>query len=62
MGLGCLEAFVDANRGPRWSTCGQTQVGENLDDHGRIFNGRDEGQGAAALWTGGNIDGEDAFE
>ena len=37
-------------------------MGENRDDHGGIFNGRDEGQGAAALRTGGEVDGERVCE
>jgi len=31
-------------------------------DHRRIFNGDNEGQRAAVLGTGGEVDGEDAFE
>jgi len=37
-------------------------VAENLADHWGIFNGGEDGQGAAALGTGGDVDGEDAFE
>ncbi len=37
-------------------------MGENLDDHRGIFDSRKEGQGAAALRTGGDVDGEDSFE
>ncbi len=45
-----------------WSAGGQTQVGENLDDHGGIFNGRDERQGATTVGTGGHVDLEHPFE
>jgi len=34
-------------------------VAQNLADHGVVFNGREDGQGAAALWTGGEVDGEE---
>ena len=37
-------------------------MGENLDDHGGIFDSRQERQGPATLRTGGEVDGEDAFE
>ncbi len=37
-------------------------MGENLDDDRGIFNGRNEGQGAAALRTCGDVDGKHAFE
>jgi len=37
-------------------------VRENLGNHGGIFNGGEEGQRAAALRTGGEVDGEDACE
>ena len=36
--------------------------GEHLAEHRGIFNGGKDGQRAAALWTGGDIDGKDAFE
>ena len=62
VGLGCLEEFVDAGRGSWWRAGGQPQVGENLDDDRGIFNGRHERQSTAALRTGGEVDGEDAFE
>ncbi len=61
-GLGCLQEGVEAGRGAWWGSGRQAQVGENLDDYGRIFDGRQERQGAAALGTGGDVDGEDAFE
>ena len=61
-GLGCLQERVEAGRGAWWGSGRQAQVGENLDDDGRIFDGRQERQGAAALGTGGDIDGEDACE
>jgi len=60
--LGRLKEFASPGRCTGWSSSGQAQVGENLDDHGGIFNGRDEGQGAAALWIGCQVDREDAFE
>ena len=60
--LGCLEEFVDAGRGSWWGASGQPQVGENLSDHGGLFNGGEDGQRTAALRTGGDVDGEDAFE
>jgi len=62
VGLGCLEEFVDAGRGSWWSAGGQPQVGENLDDDRGIFNGRHERQITPVLRTGGDVDGEDAFE
>ena len=31
-------------------------MGDNLDDHSGIFNDRDEGQGDAALRTGGHFE------
>ena len=37
-------------------------MAQHLDDHRGIFNGRDEREGVAALWAGGEVDGEDAFE
>jgi len=37
-------------------------VRENLADHGGIFDGREDSQRPTALGTGGDIDGEDAFE
>jgi hypothetical protein len=37
-------------------------VRENLGHHGGLFDGREEGQGAAALRTGGEVDREDPFE
>ena len=61
-GSSCLEECVEAGRGFWWGTGGQAQVAENLDDDGRIFNGGEDGQRAAALRTGGEVDGEDTFE
>ncbi len=40
----------------------QAQVRENLDDHCGIFESRKNRQRVAALWTGGDVDGEDTFE
>ena len=37
-------------------------MGEKLDDDRGIFDGRQDGQRAAALGTGGDVDGEHAFE
>jgi len=37
-------------------------VRENLGDHGGLFNGGEDGQRAAALRTGGDIDGKHPFE
>ncbi len=56
--LGCLQQSIETG----WCACGQAQVRENLGNHDGIFNSREDGQGAAALWTGGNVDGEDTFE
>ena len=53
---------VEASRGAGWRARGQAQVRENLGNHGGIFDGGEDGQRAAALWTGGEVDGEDAFE
>jgi len=60
--LGCLHERVEASRGSWWSAGGQAQVRENLGNHGGIFKGGEDGQRAAALWTGGKVDGEDALE
>jgi len=60
--LGYLEEYVEAGWGSRWRAGRHAQVVENLDDDRGIFNGCEDGQGAVALWTGGDIDGEDAFE
>ncbi len=60
--LGGLQQSVEASWSLWWGTSRQAQVRENLNYHGGIFNGRDEGQGAAALRTGGDVDGEDSFE
>jgi len=38
------------------------QVVENLNDDREIFNGGEAGQGAAALRTGGDVDGENTVE
>ena len=62
VGLGCLEEFVEEVRGFWWGTGGQAQVAENLGDHGGLLNGGEDGQGAAALGTGGEVNGEDACE
>ena len=51
--LGCLQELVDASRGLWWGVGGQPQVAQHLDDHRGICNGRDEREGAAALWAGG---------
>jgi len=37
-------------------------VRENFGDYRGIFDSREDGQSAAALWTGGEVDGEDSFE
>ncbi len=60
--LGCLEECVDAGRGSWWRTGGQAQVAQNLADDCGVFNGGKDGQRAAALGTGGEVDGEDPFE
>ena len=60
--LGCLEECVDAGRSCWWGTGGQAQVAENLDDARGVCNGGEDGQGSPALRTGGDVDGEDAFE
>ena len=60
--LGGLQQSVEAGWGPWWCTRGQPQVRENLGNQGGIFDCRADGQRAAALWTEGAIDGEDAFE
>jgi len=60
--LGCLEEFVDAGRCPRWSASWQPQVAKNLADHCGIFNGREDGQGAPALGTGGDRGGPTSLD
>ncbi len=60
--LGYLHERVEASRGSWWRASGQAQVCENFGNHGRIFNSREDGQGATALWAGSDIDGKDAFE
>jgi len=67
VGLGCLEDCVDAGRGSWWSAGGQARLAQNFDDDGGVFDalsrrGREDGQGAAALRIGGDVDGEDPFE
>jgi len=62
VGLGGLHECVEAGRGPRWGATRQAQVRENLDAHGGIFDGREEGQSASVLGAGGDGDGKDAFE
>ena len=60
--LGCLHVRVEAGRDSWWSASGQAQVCENFGNFGGIFNSREDGQGATALWAGSDIDGKDAFE
>ena len=62
VGLGCLEECLEAGRGFWWGAGWYPQVGENLAGHGGIFDSRQDGQGAPALRTGRDVDGEDAFE
>ena len=61
-GLGGLHECVEAGRRSWWGTAGQAEVGENLDDHGGILDGCQDGQRPAAQGTGGQVDREDAFE
>jgi len=61
-GSSCLEACVEAGRSFWWGAGGQAEVAQNLADHGGIFNGGEDGQGATALWAGGHVDGENPFE
>ena len=37
---------------------GKTEVGEDLGDGGRVFDGREEPQATAAAGTGEDVDGE----
>ena len=60
--LGCLQQAAETGWGPWWGASGYPQVRENLDDHFGIFDSREDGQRATALWTGGNVDGEDSLE
>ena len=60
--LGGLQQSVEASWGLWWGTSRQAQVRENLGNHGGIFDSRKERQRAAALWTGGDVDGEDSLE
>ena len=60
--LGCLHERVEAGWGLWWGAGGQPQMAQHLGNHGGIFDGREDGQRPAALWTGGDVDGEDAFE
>lgn len=60
--LGGVEECVEVRGCPGWRAGGQAQMRENLDDHGGIFNGGEDGQGASALRARGEVDGEDAFE
>ena len=41
---------------------GTPQVAQNLADHCGVFNGGEDGQGPAALWARGEVEGEDACE
>ena len=62
-GSSCLEECVEAGRGFGWGAGRQAQVAQNLGNHrGIVNNGGEDGQGAATLGTGGDIDGEDACE
>ena len=58
-GSSCLEECIEAGRGFWWRASRQAQVAQNLDDHRGLFNGRQDGQRAAALWARGEVDGED---
>ena len=60
--LRCWQERVEAGRGFWWGAGGQAQVAQNLADHWGIFNGGEDGQGAAARRAGGEVDGKDAFE
>ena len=62
VGLGCLEECLEARGCPGWRAGGQPQVAQHLGNHGGIFDSRQDGQGAPALGTSGEVDGEDAFE
>jgi len=62
LGLGCLHERGEAGRGSWWGAGGQTQVRENFGDHRGLFDSRKDDQGAAALWTDGEVHGEDACE
>ncbi len=44
---GRLKEIAGPRRRTVWGSGGQAQVGENLDDHRRLFDGGDDGQGAA---------------
>jgi len=61
-GSSCLEERVEAGRGFGWGAGRQAQVAQNLADHCGVFKGGEDGQGPAALWARGDVDGEDAFE
>ena len=54
--LGCLQERVEAGWGFWWRAGGQPQVREHFADHRGIVNGGEDGQGAAALGTGGEVD------
>lgn len=60
-GLGGLHEGGETGRGWWERAARQAQVGENFENHRGIFDRREEGQRAAALRTGGNVDGEDAL-
>ena len=59
---GRLKGGAELRRGPGWGSGGQPQMGEDLDNHRRIFDGGNERQGAAALRPGGPVDLEHSFE
>ncbi len=61
-GSSCLEECVEPGRGFGWSAGRQAQVAQNHSNHRGGVNGGEDGQGAATLGTGGDIDGEDACE
>jgi hypothetical protein len=62
LGSGQLESIEGPGRGSGRCPGGQAEVGEDLGDHGGIFDGGDELQGAAALRALLDVDLEHPLE
>jgi hypothetical protein len=58
LGSGHWESIECPRRGARRCSDGQAKMRENLGNHGRIFDGGDDRQGAATLWAVFHVDSE----
>ncbi len=59
---GLQEEGVEADGSLGWGAAGHAQVGEDLADHGRVFDGRDDRQGPAILGTVSQVKSKHPFE